>query len=381
MIVVIYTYDLLPGREHLMPWRTVIEVTKYFKNKRKTNCIILNGSNDIPQNERFFDEIKIKTIDKSFDALANFVQTNSIDVIFYPVSVRDGLKNIGRFNDLKINKIAYYPGGIYSLKGTTALWKISDFSTAKPYLLEITIPKFLIFNKLRKSGFSKLVTMSAYTAEKLKSKHWQSNVAAIPGYDDFSKLILDDTILEKNQLQNSKFYLFTGSAAPIRGSLHLLNAFDKFAQNNQDAKLVMLMRKDVNGDSKSFYKAFENIKNKTQITVINEYLNREQLKSFFSKAYAVVLPFLLIPSEIPLTYFEVLSCSTPIITFKNGGTYQYIKQCSIGVSSRKSTNLANAMDLLWHNEESRKQLSDKAKKLMAKHPTWSKMGETWFNAI
>lgn len=381
MNVAIYTFDLFRGREHLMPWRTVIEAAKYFTKQHAVNCIILNGSDDLSENERFFEEIKIITIDKSFTALANYVETKNIKVLYYPVSMREGLKDIERFKELEIKKIAYFPGGIYNTKGIVSLWKIADFKTAKPYLLEKTIPKYLLLNKLHNSGFSALITMCKYTAQKLQSKKWHNNLVALPGNDDFPLLDTDNSVLRKYNLQDTKFFLFTGSPAPIRGSIHLLRAFEKHASKHSNAKLVMLLRKDVNLDSTVFNKALKKIKNKNQIIVVNEKLTREQLKDFFTKAYAIVLPFLLIPSEIPLTFFEVLSCGTPIITFKNGGTYEYIKECSLGVKSRSIYSLAKAMNVLWYDEALRKHLSAKAKNLIINHPTWEMMSKTWFEAI
>ncbi len=40
-----------------------------------------------------------------------------------------------------------------------------------------------------------------------------------------------------------------------------------------------------------------------------------QLKAFMHAAYAVVLPFICIPAEIPLTYYEAMSIGIPIVSF------------------------------------------------------------------
>ena len=42
MAVAFYTTDLFPGREHLMPWRTILEIAQYLNNQN-IKCIIING--------------------------------------------------------------------------------------------------------------------------------------------------------------------------------------------------------------------------------------------------------------------------------------------------------------------------------------------------
>ena len=39
MAVAFYTTDLFPGREHLMPWRTILEIAQYLNNQN-IKCIL-----------------------------------------------------------------------------------------------------------------------------------------------------------------------------------------------------------------------------------------------------------------------------------------------------------------------------------------------------
>ena len=206
-------------------------------------------------------------------------------------------------------------------------------------------------------------------------------VVSLPGKDSFNILKNDDTPLKKHNLLNRKFYLFMGAPEEIRGSIQLLKAFDKYAEQNSEALLVYLMRTDNHSKYSIFEKALKKVKNKSKIIVIKDKLSHSQLKPFVERARAVVLPFLLVPSEIPLTYFEVLSCGTPIITCKNGGTYDYVKKAVIGCKSGNIKELTSNMKILWENDILYTNLSKAAWLLMDMHPTWENTGKKWIDTF
>lgn len=113
------------------------------------------------------------------------------------------------------------------------------------------------------------------------------------------------------------------------------------------------------------------------MTVIRQSLTIPQLKAFMAAAYAVVLPFVCIPAEVPITYYEVMSCATPVVSFSNAGTTEYLK-AGIKSAGRVSVgNLSKALSQLWTDEIERNRLATGAAALMAKHPTWEQVGLQW----
>jgi phosphatidyl-myo-inositol dimannoside synthase len=383
MKIVLYTVGIDPGYERLMPWRTLIEVCKYLNSHSRFEAIVANGTDIIGSKDRIYDTVKIAHISKGLAALIKYCTENQTDVLYYPISFRDGLKSLSAFKSLTIKKIAYIPGGVYAIRGSMELLKIDGFNSAKPYLFENIVPKNLVLRKLKSAGFDTIITLSESIAKLINSKsfHGINSIVSIPGNDSFVLTTPDDAILERLKLKNVKFFLFSGAPAPIRGSIHLLKAFDELANEDKSVRLVMLMRKDVSSDYTSFEDAFCKIKNKGQIRIIRETITPNELKSIFNNAYAVILPFLLIPSEIPLTYFEVLSCGTPIITFKNGGTYDYVQSAVIGGKTGSISDLKRMMKNLWNDENLRHRLSASALKLMKDHPKWEDTGNKWLQAI
>ncbi len=383
MKIVIYTYFMHQGTERLMPWRTLVEVAKTMNNTQGLEATIVSSSNINIAMRREYQSIEIVEIPKGIKSFNSFFKENVFDVIYYPISWRDGLKSMSFLNNLKYNKIAYITGGVYNFKGVMSLFNTVGFSVSKSYFLELITPKSLITKKLINNGFKKVITFSNYTGRFAEKSGWNKDkvIVSLPGKDNFNKLITNQDLLIQNNLLNKKFYLFMGAPAEARGSIQLLKAFDLFARKNSNAFLIFLLRTDNHSNFSPFFKNYNNLKSKNQILILRDKLSPSDLKSFVESARAVILPFLIIPSEIPLTYFEVLSCGVPIITYKNGGTYDYLKNCLLACSPGDIKGLSELMNKMWSNDIIHDKLSKSSLELMEKHPDWESSSLEWIKAI
>lgn len=382
MIICLYTMDMYAGTERLMPWRTLVEVAKYMNALPGLTAFICSAQ-DKDLESRQYDSVTIHSIRKGLSVLAAYQEENAVDVLFLPVAFRDVLKPFEQLRGVKAQKIAYIPGGIYPAKGIKALAKIVSIKNARPYLLEKVIPHSWLMGKLRRAGFTNIISFSDTTRQDLVKYGWPSAQLqlAIPGLDGFNQLESDYSCLDRLNLRNKKFILFSGAPAAIRGSITLLKAFDLLAEHENATNLVMLMRKDLSSEFVQFKQALNGVKHKERVIVSYDRLSPKQLKSFFESAYVVALPFLLIPSEIPLTYFEVLSCGTPIITFKNGGTTDYIKNAAAVIPSRTPHALSSGLEMICKNNQYRDYLAKQAVELMKNHPSWEVFAKQWVKAI
>ena len=371
------------GTERLMPWRTLIEVAKTLNDCKEYEVKVVSSSRTDIVFNRTYQGVEIIEIPEGKVSFNTFFDNSNFDVLYYPVSWRDGLKNLIFLKSIKAQKIAYVTGGVYSLRSVFSLFKTTNANTAKSYIFEVLTPKWIITYKLKSCGFSKIISFSNLTARALIKSGWKKEnvIVALPGKDTFNKLNSDKSILEAKKLLNKKFYLFMGAPAEARGSLQLLEAFDRFASNNDDALLVMLMRTDNHSNYSKFEAKLETLINKNQLLIIKETLNPIDLKTYVKAARAVVLPFLIIPSEMPLTYFEVLSCGTPVVTFKNGGTYDYVKESVIACKTGSVKGLEQLMLSLWNNDKLHEKLSTNALELMNNHPEWCEANLGWKKAI
>jgi len=217
-----------------------------------------------------------------------------------------------------------------------------------------------------------------YTTETVVNAGFRSAHTIYPGKDDFEHIQPDNSIIERYGLSGKKWLLFTGAPAAYRGADLLVKAVDE--SSNDSIRLVMLMRTDVGSDYERFNHLLSSIKHPERIIVIKDKLSREQLRTFFGQAWYGVLPFIVIPSEIPLTYFEILSCGTPIISFENGGTSKYLKEALL-IADKTINGLTRAIEHAWNDEHLKQRLSENGYKLMQNHPTWESVGKQWMDLI
>ena len=229
MKVAIYTVDLYPGRERLMPWRTLIEVAKVMTDNN-FQVEILTASVERENKDYTYQSIEIKSVPRNFNALATFINKNEYDALYFPVTWRDGFKNLSVLKSITCEKIAYFPGGVYALTNVLALNKWGGIKPCKPYLLECLASKKRLIRKLDKVGFSNAIGLSPATTQAAHSAGFNNAITILPGKDSFEYLNHNIEILENFGLNDKKFYLFTGAPAVTRGSQCLLKAFDLLAE-------------------------------------------------------------------------------------------------------------------------------------------------------
>lgn len=358
-----------------MPWRTLLE-TGAFLISRGVSVEIISIAKEKKITDYDFNNVHIKAMPDNPGAVVSYVNENKFDVFLLQAKWRDGLRNLRLLQEIRCRKMAYFDGGVYHLRNAMALLSTAGFRIARPYLLEALTPKSLIINKLKKYGFTDLVGLTDYTAKNIKKAGFKQVATIYPG-NDFQVA----EPLGGYEKIREKYFLFAGSPHLSRGSIQLLHAFDIFANNVPDAKIIFLMRRDAGSDFAAFESEFATVRNKSKINVVRENLAPGTLIKYFKEARSVILPFLTIPSEIPLTFFEVLSTGTPVITFPNGGTTRYLSPALAVSKNLNAVSLARTMQDVWTNDIYRNQLSRNATAIMERHPTWNESGEEWLKLI
>lgn len=395
MKIAFVTVDLFKGREFLMPWRTVVEVVRGMRSLGMdtdvvsvpvTPCASTCEDSSLEESQETILGLRIKKAPRNFVAFCRYVEKEGYDVVIYPTPWREALKkDFKAFADLKCRKIAYFPGGVYSWCNNFSLWRWGGLNVAKPYMIDTLTPYKRFAKLIRECGFDAVVGLSPYTAETVRKSGFANTFCVLPGKDDFDKLDETPNIFARFGLQEGeKYLLFTGAPATTRGAQVLVKACDKLSTmygKINVPKVVFLMRKDVGSDFTLFLQAYNKIPNKDNVILITEKVNRNELKTLMAHARGVLLPFLVIPSEIPITYFEVLSLGVPIITFNNNGTTEYMKEALLVSKSGSVKGLTNNMLKLWNDDMLHDDLSRKALAVMAKHPTWEEVTKQWISLV
>lgn len=380
MRVGLHTVDLFPGRERLMPFRTILEVAKVMNGNGWEADVLSSGVSAREGVDYEWQGVRVLQCPRDFTGLSRWVNERHYDVFFFAAPIREGLRDLSPFKDMKCRKVAYIPSGITPKLNALQLFHHYGM-LAKAWLLEAFTPKTLLPKKLKEAGFTDIVALTNRTAKDLGDTLPVRVV--YPGKDGFENIEPDESVLVENGLKGKKFYLFTGAPGPVRGSGLLLKAIDK-AADRLDKPLplcVFLMRNDIGAQYGQFANALDTLKHKDCVRVLRQGLTVGQLKAFMQQAYAVVLPFICIPAEVPITYYEVMSCGTPVVSFCNAGTTEYLHDGLKLAGKVTVNNLARALSELWCNGSERERLSQKAKAIMRRHPTWEDVGRQWMNVV
>jgi glycosyltransferase involved in cell wall biosynthesis len=192
-----------------------------------------------------------------------------------------------------------------------------------------------------------------------------------PGIDkEFWSIDPNKTITEKLN------FLYLGSAKKIRGYQLLLDALSKIVRDSS-IKLKILAR----GGNERF---IENIRSELKrrnlsenVTIKGGWIQKDQIKKEIESSIAVVLPFVLVPSEIPVTVMECISCGTPVIVSNVDGLPEAVGKAGIIVPQGNTHQLAIAIKRIHLNHQLTSALKNECVKIKDHMLSWQAVAKMW----
>jgi len=367
-----------------MPWRYVLDIANGIK-RLGHDCIILTDNN-LTQAKKWVNKDTIVYQIKGRFSFRNNNFTNLVnkigpDAIYFPVSRKSAIS--GRLSNVgNILAIAYFPGSWLNLRTIWRTLPKLSFFQAFVYAAESLIPGSLLVKKLKKRKTAGLIALSSYTTGCLIHCGWSaSKIKTIPpGLDPIPTAMSYSETFKKHSVYNKSktSFLYMGPPEKIRGIFCLLKAFDLAADRADDITLACLLRHDSYTEFNGVFKAHASLRHKERIILITDSLNKPNLATFIKASDVVVLPFLLVPSEIPLAVIEALSLGKPLIITESGGTSQFVKEAAMVIPPNNVEALKNAIVNIASRYEMRKKMGLKAKEIASRHPRWEQVSKELF---
>lgn len=387
MNIVIFTHDYFGDNAHLMPWRTVLEVSQHLSRAGHTVSLISlnNFKNQRPvQNCIFnFNVIFLNKNKLINDSVYKLLDRLDPELIYFPFGWWFPKINSSVFANRTARVVAYFPGGKYSLRvvipsiGCLGLWKVI------PYFVQAIFPSFFVKSILEKFRVKDAIAMTAYTKKALveaglaadrihcilpgRDNSHNTNAGVTPVYDSVKALIGSDM-----------YFIFFGPPTAIRGIHVLLRAFQLLELDNKNIHLVCLFRTDKNLDIRAIQGQFESTNRSPNIHFVWASVSKTEMSAFLRGATAAVLPFLLVPSEIPLAFIEAASHGLPVITTGPSGTSEFASGFGLVVPVNNSVALAKAMFQFAANDSLYRVLHKKALLRFASCSDWQEVSMNWF---
>ena len=272
--------------------------------------------------------------------------------------------------------IAYISYPFYSKK---------EIVTALPHIMmkekyefgrHILVPRYLWAGRMVKF-FDAVICQSAVTGKSItKQTHSKIPVHVIPPGIDKERWTATGAM---NQDRSKNLFLYTGAATAIRGFSVVLDAIALLSDT--DIKLRVLAR----GSNQTSLKAIEsevirrNIQNK--VSIKGGLLTIEELKREILNSTAVLLPFVLVPSELPVTVMESIACGTPVIVSSINGLSEAAGDAGVAVPPGDPFRLATEIKDLYLQNKRIKDMRAACPKQAERMLSWNSVSDRWLKAI
>lgn len=170
-------------------------------------------------------------------------------------------------------------------------------------------------------------------------------------------------------------FLYFGAVRRIRGFDALLAAFALARERGMLARLVVLARgADAEGVT-AIERAISAYGLSTVVSVKGGWLTREQVHEEIDKADAAVLPFVIVPSDVPIAILESMARGKPVIGSNIDGIPELIENRGLVVDPLNPSSFAQTLHSFASDPSLRAQLSINARTFMRTYPVWEKVGE------
>ena len=343
--ILIATFGLAAHNTRLMPWRTVLEVATGLR-ARGHNVRVLSIS-DKTNPPPFVDGDSVVTLprrrgQKMRRSLNAWLGSENFDVVFLPVScsanslMRKLLKGIGDV------RIGYLPGSIFDFKQLTRAIGRMPFCAILPYLAQSMFPGLLLAHALEALQLQGLITNSNYSTRRLARLTDIPVFTIPPGRDTVDDLLAPadgSTVLQAQP----PYLLFMGPPLPIRGVFVLLDAYLQIADHPDVPPLLCLFRADAHLDVSTLSTKIEKRWHHEKIRFVWKSLTPQDLQTHVQMAAAVIMPFLIVPSEIPLAIYEAAGMAKTVITTGPNGTAEFVSKFGLVVRPGDADALAETM--------------------------------------
>lgn len=389
MKIALYTNDLTEQNAHLMPWRTIIEVASGMRAEGH-DAVVLSGR---PEGHgrawqcgavSVIDTEKLKNPNGT-KLLHRRITSGRFEALYWPFAWWRASAPIELLSTLSIPVVGYLPGARYDFSAVLRALPSLGLRASLPYLVQSIYPSSALVRGMRASGVRQVITMSEFSRKSAIAGGWPANQAhAIwPGREAVMPQSEPTPVFSalKTQLDDAPFFLFLGPPTPIRGTNQLLDAFESLSKQHPSVRLVCLFRADSNIDIAATRRVFEQSRQNDRLHVIWGSLTCAELAAFLKACYAVALPFLLVPSEIPLAIIEAAGHGKPVISTGPSGTGDFVSTFGIQTRVADADDLSAAMHHLLDDPVYYSQCCMAAFRTFDACKTWPDVARNWLDVL
>lgn len=328
----------------LQPWLTVHRVAKDLSG-RGHHVHVITDEGDPDEHAR----VKINVVDslrgtnsKQIGRRLQAIKPNRVIVTITPLS----LATAGWYQMLEqFPAYGYLSYPFYTKKQILKAFPHICWRDRWEYGRHLFIPRHIWSERLVRF-FDGVICQSTHTAQKVKALT-KSTIHAhtIPPGIDKERWAIE---MGSKTARADDYFLYLGTASRIRGFQLLIDAFALFPEKN--IRLKVLAR----GADKF---ELNEIKRRVKQRHIDEHVSLKggwvetgEIRNKIQSATAVLFPFILVPSELPVSVLEAIYCGTPVIVSDLVGLSEIVGDAGIAVPHADVQKLASAIQTLHYQK-------------------------------
>ena len=368
----------------LQPWRYLYEIACHISEKRKV-VVITDGETDA--DEQLWDE-GINVVATSNLSVHQWSRLGGLIMSYGPVQLWWSVtpRSIAYQRLLKTiscEKYALITCPLYTyMQLIRAKMAGVPFSELRALWQQRLVPRKLFVNMLGGGLFDRVFTQSQANADVLINSGVPEKILSVlrVGIDpaDRGPVDMDDDELGATRLSyvdGAVTLMYFGAVRQIRGFYKLLEAFSVVVKKTNTVNLVVLARGADDEKLAEINRSILRAGLVGRVTVIGGWLSREQVWAHIECCDIVVLPFVIVPSDVPIAILESLARGKPVIGSSVDGIPELIEGRGAIVDPLDIDAFSSAILDLAGDADKRKSLGINAFEYMKTYPDWGSIGE------
>ena len=363
----------------LQPWRYLFELA--VREARHRRVIIVSNADDQPSHEYWDEGIELVRTPllspRSCQPLLALVQSFSPSRVWWSVTSRSIVyRKLLRQLDCPV--VAMLTGPLYTWG---ELWRASragvPFPELKSHWLQRLVPRRLFIRMLGESWVHSVYVQSEANRQRLiESGLAAEKIVKVPvGIDESDRERVPEARVTSARERlgfddDCVVFGYFGALRPVRGYAALMKAFPVAAGQEPNVRLAIFARGADESGCKAIREQAENLGVADRVSVVGGWLSREDVWASMQACDAIVLPFVIVESDVPIAILEALARGRPVIASPVDGLPELVDGRGLIVDPLDRDALALAMVRLGRDEALLRRLGSAAREFMATYPTW-----------
>jgi len=368
--VLFVCHDFCAQNLPLQPWRYIHELASGLGKHDFSIFLLTNGDAD-RESGRQAGGYKVLKIDRlspgNRKKMRECISSLAVDCVVWSLTP-SSIAYRPLFKTLQVPVWGLFNYPIYQYRELASALKHVSFKDLRQYYRNWAVPSFLMVPFLNSDLIKGIFCQSLRNIERLHEQGVRKEkLHHLPPGLDHESWKPDS----KAELRPNFTFVYAGSIREIRGINILISSFCTALRENPGIRLRILARGSDDREVRDLRERCRRKGCEENIEIEGGWLELDDLKQRIAESHSVILPFLLVPSEMPLAFLEVLAMGKPVIGTDLDGIPEMIGECGIIVKPGDQKQLVDALISMSRDKHSYALMKENCIQKMSKYPSWT----------